>query len=184
MPFEKFCNNLSKLYKQRGAELERFSGATQRELKQAEKQLGHKIDQQLRAAWAISNGGADWQPFFARPGFFTGFDFLAIEEALDHMRGMRKRAPKYKSYSEPHKRDSRIQTGWYQDGWLPFASFSGATMLLIMDHAPSTSGCSGQVIAYIHDPDTIEYVAPDFSRLLKSSLKSFKSDPEEFFIDE
>jgi cell wall assembly regulator SMI1 len=144
MPFEKFCNDLSKFYKQRGSELELFSGATEQELKQAEKQLGHKIDPQLRAAWTISNGGANWQPFFARPGFFTGFDFLAIEEALDHRCGMRKRAPNYKDYSEPYQRDSRIQPGWYQDGWLPFASFSGATMLLVMDHSPCASGRSGR----------------------------------------
>ena len=51
---------------------------------------------------------------------------------------------------------------------------------MIQDYSPSETGRAGQIIAYTHDPDEIDYVAPDLRTFLRLSLKSIKEDAEDF----
>ena len=64
-------------------------------------------------------------------------------------------------------------------GWQPFASFYGDIVLLV-DHTPGAEGLRGQVIAYVHDPDQICWIAPSFSAFLQASAESIDDDRQEF----
>ena len=144
-----------------------------------EKKYGFGLPAELRAAWSSTNGTRAGRAFFARRGYLTGYEFLSTTGAQKAREALAKRARNYAGYVEPEPRDPRIAPGWFQPGWLPFASFGGSTLLLILDLAPARKGRSGQVIAFTHDPDQIEYVASSFERCLAESLAAIKADPEE-----
>lgn len=134
----------------------------------------------LTHAWRTCNGSATTT--FARPGFYTGYEFLSVDDAMRQQASMQKRSPRYGDYNAPEPRDKRIATGWFRKGWIPFASFGGASLLLIEDHAPA-GGNPGQIIAFTHDPDAITFVAKSFGELLDGSLSMISQDPGEFLME-
>jgi cell wall assembly regulator SMI1 len=132
------------------------------------------LDPALREAWTVADGGGSYAPVFARPGFLTGLDFLTIEDALDAREAMARRAPQYRDYEAAEPRDARIRAGWFEPGWLPFAAFGGATLLFLSDGSPSANGKSGQILAFVHDPDEIVHVAPSFAEFLDLSIEALQ----------
>lgn len=184
MTFSEYLRVLREIYVDNDQKLEVNRGATTTQIQSLNQRLGVKIDRGLRDAWMVANGGKTWQPMFARPRYTTGYDFLSIAQAFKTRTGMKRRAPAYKDYVAPSRRDRRIQAGWFQDGWLPFASFGGATLMLIQDYSPTAQGTRGQIIAFTHDPDQISFVAPSFDVLLKRSLAAIRNDAEEFIGEE
>jgi cell wall assembly regulator SMI1 len=182
MDFKQYIEELSKLYAVAGAALRLSPGSSNAALDLTESELGFALDESIRGAWLEADGGHEWCPIFARPDYLTGYDFLSIEQALRARTNMRSRSPNYEGYEAPEPRDTRIKPGWFQDGWLPFGSFSGSTLLLIQDYSPSDIGQRGQIIAFNHDPDTIEYVTSSFASLLAASIKSIADDPTEFIV--
>jgi cell wall assembly regulator SMI1 len=181
MTFEAYLKKLKLLYAQQERSLVLQRGASATALQQVEKKLGSKLDPGLKAAWKCANGNStsDYNVVFARHGFLTGYQFLSTKKALAERAGMQRRAPQYSGYVEETKRDTRIQDQWFAPGWLPFASFGGATLLLIQDHSPTKKGKVGQIIAFTHDPDEISYVAKDFATFLKLSMRAIAADPLE-----
>jgi hypothetical protein len=137
------------------------------------------LDPVLTALWRSANGGPEYAPVFARPGYSTGYDFLSTAEAVALRGRLRTRAPQYGGYIDPSPRDARIRAGWYHPGWLPFASFGGGTLILLVDGSPAERGRKGQVIAYAHDPDQMSYVAGSMGELLEVSGKWFAEEGEE-----
>ena len=75
--------------------------------------------------------------------------------------------------------DAGFSGGLPHRGWQPFASFYSDIVLLV-DHAPGAEGLRGQVIAYVHDPDQICWIAPSFSAFLQASAESIDDDRAEF----
>lgn len=181
MNFKAYCEALRRLYADEGFALQLRPGAAKPALDRAEAQLGFALAEDLRGAWLHADGGEP-QPVFVRPGYLGGYEFLSLEQALRARDRMKQRSPRYEGYEQPKPRDARIKPGWFHEGWLPFASFGGGTLLLIQDHSPASLGRPGQIIALTHDPDSIDYVAPDFAELLSASLQSIADDMEEFFI--
>ncbi len=179
MTFIDYLTRLAGLYRRRQITLSRREAASVAELQALERKLGQALPRDLRAAWRATDGIGNQQTVFARPGRLTGYEFLSVAGALEAREGLRERAPTYAGYREPQTRDPRIRAGWFQEGWLPFAEFGGGTLLLIVDLVPSGTGKSGQIIAFTHDPDEIEHIAPSFANLLKNSMKAIKADSEE-----
>ena len=91
------------------------------------------------------------------------------------------RARHYQGYEQPETRDERIAAGWFEEGWLPFASFAEGTLCLIADYSRAAAD-PGQIIAFTHDPDSIDYVCRDFPTLLMASLQQLSADPEEYML--
>ena len=182
MTFEDYIGRIRSLYDGEGFVLALHPGAGARMLAAVEGRIGCRLDQGLREAWAAADGGDDGLPVFCRPGYLTAYDFLSVDDALSERDAMQRRSPRYSGYEDPEPRDPRIRPGWFQDGWLPFAGFGGGTLLLIQDYSPSDAGRPGQVISFTHDPDRIEYVAPDFASFLSASLASAIAETEDFFI--
>lgn len=133
----------------------------------------------LRAAWKAADGSGT-ASLFIRSGYLTTYAFLPLADALEERESRRRIAPNYEGYENPEPRDPRIRPGWFQEGWVLFASFAEGTALLMADHSPAEGGQVGQVIAYTHDPDEISYVAPDWPTFLQLSLQEITADPEEF----
>lgn len=118
---------------------------------------------------------------FMKPGFLTPDRFLSLAAAREARDGLRRRAPSYRGTDEDAApRDDRIRSGRFQDGWLPFAGFGGGPLLRMIDLSPSAAGRVGQVIAFTHDPDTIDDVASEFASFLRASLATIEQDPEAF----
>ena len=162
MEFPAFVSALKAFYQDNDQPLRLKPKTTEADIAAAEQELGFEIDPALKAAWLAANGGPSYKPVFARQGYLTGYDFLPLQDALKQWRGLRTRAPRYAGYGQPTPRDPRIQDGWFQEGWLPFAGFSAPTLMLMLDHTPTAQGRPGQIIAFTHDPDSIDYVCVDF----------------------
>jgi cell wall assembly regulator SMI1 len=183
LAFTAYLERLEALYGKLERKLPLRPPATATALKRLEKQLGSALPPSLHAAWQTSNGSRSDTPFFARSGYLTAHDFLSVPQALEARQAMRRRAPRYKDYSEPKRRDRRIAQGWFQPGWLPFAGFGGGTLLLLVDLSPAARGSAGQVIAFTHDPDTLDYVASSFDAFLRSSATALKRYADEYFLE-
>ncbi|MCL2716191.1 MAG: SMI1/KNR4 family protein [Alphaproteobacteria bacterium] len=174
--FAEYILELQKIYARYGVSLRLAAGNAEKTLIKAEARLGFALEPGLRQAWRMANGSERWDYVFAT---IEPFEFLSLDKAIEERSSMEQLAPQYQGYVEPKPRDKRIRPGWYHEGWLPFASFEHCTLSLIQDYSPSEKGNAGQIIAYIHDADRIEYIAPDFPTFLALSLKSFtKKGPE------
>jgi cell wall assembly regulator SMI1 len=180
MKFSAYLKGIEKLYATRDAELALGRPATAAAIERLERKYGFELPEELRNALQTTNGIPEEKAFFGRPGFLSTYSLLSVSGMLEERQAMRRRAPTYGDYVESRPRDRRIAPGWYCDGWLPFAGFGGGTLLLLVDASPTGRGTPGQVIAYTHDPDEMTYVASSFERFLAASLKTARSDPDEF----
>jgi cell wall assembly regulator SMI1 len=180
MDFAAYVEGLRRLYTEAGVPLRLCPPAPESEIGAAERDLGFELEPGLRRAWIEANGSVRSCALFARPGYYTGLDFLSVAGALRQRATLAKRAPQYAAYADPKPRDHRLLPGWFQSGWLPFAEFGGGSLLLLADHSPAASGARGQIIGFVHDPDEMVYVAPTFAEFLEASLSSIERAPEEY----
>ncbi|MFF9511035.1 SMI1/KNR4 family protein [Streptomyces sp. NPDC014724] len=180
MEFNTYREVLAEIYLASEGRLELSPSASMAELRSFENDLGFPLDPGLRAAWLEADGGPTWMPVFARPGYLSGYGFLSIEAATERRRSMKRNAPRYADYVGPQPRDPRIRAGWFNDGWLPFAELGGGAGILMQDYCPTQEGTPGQIIAYVHDPDEVSYVAPGFEDLLEESIAEISTYPEEY----
>ena len=58
---------------------------------------------------------------------------------------------------------------------------NGGTSQLYIDFAPSAKGKYGQIVRYLHDPDSYEVIAEDFSQYLQGIMQDEYAfiDPDE-----
>ncbi len=183
MQFKNYLEQITELYAQAEVALQLQPPAQNQDMVVLENTYGFPLPAELKKAWLHCNGGGSYQSLFARPGYLTGYDFLSLDNALKERAGMLRRFPQYANYQQDAPRDERIKPTWYEPGWLPFASFGGATLLLILDFSPAEQGQAGQIIAFTHDADRIEYVAASFEEFLITSLEMFEKYSEEFIDD-
>jgi cell wall assembly regulator SMI1 len=184
MNVEHYFAEVRRLALQQGVALNFEPGASDTLLFKVEQELGFRLEEVIRQAWLAHNGGEEWQSTFARPGFLESYAFLSLGQAMEEREKLKQRSSQYGSYKQPKRRDKRILDGWFQAGWLPFASFGGSSLLLIQDYSPAATGSAGQIIAFKHDPDSINYVSESFASFLPKSLETLRADPEEFFQEE
>ncbi|MGO1073456.1 SMI1/KNR4 family protein [Lysobacter sp. CA199] len=180
MDFAQYLRKIEKIYAKHDVAWSAKVGAAESKIVAGENTLGFALDPGLRAAWGAMDGSDEDIWLFARPDYLSSYEFLSVTDALAQRESMRRRAGKYAGYEDPEPRDARIRPGWFHEGWLPFANFAGATLMLIQDYSPAPGGRAGQILSFSHDPDRIEYVAADFGDYLKRSLSTIEADPEEF----
>lgn len=77
--------------------------------------------------------------------------------------------PDFFSEEDIDKLDKRIKPYLFNKRWIPFGEGSG--MYLMLDLDPAEDGDVGQIIAYVHDPDFIYYVAQNISDVLSDTVK-------------
>ena len=179
--FDHYLSELSSICLELTEDLGLRPPATDKVLATAETAIGEPLDTGLAAAWRTADGTSNEVPFFARPGFVSQFTFSPVETALKRRASMKKRSSRYGTYTQPTPRDQRVRDGWFHEGWLPFADFHGGTLLLLSDHSPAEHGSVGQVLAFIHDPDEIVFIADTFDEFLDLSLAAIREGYDEVF---
>ena len=146
--------------------------------------FGVEVPLWLSDLWLEADGGPAYAAVFTRPGFFTGLDFLSLEQSLALRASLNALSPQFEGWEEPDPRDNRIASDWFPLGWLPFAAFGGSSIVFFAVCAPGPHGHVGQVSAYVHDPDQITFVAADGETYLGASLEWFRAEVEEFVAEE
>ena len=154
--------------------------ASEQDMQTLSQEIG-PVDSDLSALWQITAGSSadSAQPLFQRPGFVDALELLTPQQALGEAQRMAQRAQRMWDRAGPASQDPRLTGRWWHRGWQPFASFYSDIVLLV-DHAPGAEGLRGQVIAYVHDPDQICWIAPSFSAFLQASAESIDDDRQEF----
>lgn len=180
MTSEQYLQHLQAVYAEYHLPFERKRSATEADLAELTTALG-PLDPALAALWRMTEGGEDEQPMFQRPGFVDALEFLTPRQALAQARSMAKRAQRMWDLAGPASTDKRLTGHWWHAGWLPFASFYGDIVLLV-DRHPGAEGTAGQVIAYVHDPDEMQWIAPSFEAYLQAAADSIDQDREEFLL--
>ena len=89
-------------------------------------------------------------------------------------------APRYAGYGQPTPRDPRIQDGWFQEGWLPFAGFSAPTLMLMLDHTPTAQGEAGADHRLHARSGFHRLRVRGLPHLLAQTLEQIEEDPEDF----
>ncbi|WP_120967542.1 SMI1/KNR4 family protein [Comamonas sp. lk] len=180
MTAEQYLTHLHAVYEQFQLPFQRMPPASEADLATLADVLG-PLDTQLTALWRITRGSStdSDQPMFQRPGFVDALDFLTPQRSIAQAQAMEKRAQRMWDLAGPASDDRRLTGRWWHTGWQPFASFYGDIVLLI-DHHPGPEGTVGQVIAYVHDPDHISWIAPSFGAYLQAAADSMDQDREEF----
>ncbi|WP_099222162.1 SMI1/KNR4 family protein [Listeria costaricensis] len=81
--------------------------------------------------------------------------------------------------------DPRIDMDVPFSNWLNFADCinNGGTSQLYIDFSPTEQGNSGQIIRFLHDPDSYLVIAPNFEQYLKSIMEA-EFDFTYFFDEE
>ncbi|MFZ6871741.1 SMI1/KNR4 family protein [Undibacterium sp. Di27W] len=184
MQFSDYLKKILAMYADAEVEADLQSATSLAEIEALEKDYGFPLPEELKQAWLTANGGGYYRALFARPGYLTGYDFLSLSESMEERLSMKNRAIQYLDYEQEKARDARIRPDWYEDGWLPFASFGGGTLSLILDMSPTAQGQAGQIICFTHDPDCIEYVAASFDDLLVASLQMFEEAADELIYQD
>jgi len=156
--------------------------ATAAKLAAFEKAIGHALSPALRAAWRVANGAGQYldAPVLWENDDSSGFELLSVEAAQKQHAGHAKLAKQYvdADYGDPKPRGPRIASGWFLPGWVPFASFGGGSLRLMVDYTPGKKGTAGQIIGFVHDPDAMHWVASSFEDLLAQSLEAFEGESE------
>ena len=149
----------------------KYQAATKDEIGALCEKFQHEIDENLIAWWEVANGTPERFPFL---GVFTDENTLCNFCSLDHISIFFRGEPIRLSYDDGYAidefHDARIQNGWSNSLWLPFASCNGDSTLVMVDYAPTELGTLGQIIAFQHDGDAIYWIADSFSDYLEKSL--------------
>ncbi len=68
--------------------------------------------------------------------------------------------------------DDKIIDDASQLKWLHFSDCmnNGGTSQLFIDFSPSETGTSGQIVMYVHDPDSLEVIADSFDKYLEKLI--------------
>jgi DNA invertase Pin-like site-specific DNA recombinase/cell wall assembly regulator SMI1 len=144
--------------------------------------LSEKMPALLIEAYRVHDGSGR-ASIFAKHGFYSSWALMPINRVFDRMLTFPTRALAYAEYDDrAEDRDQRIHSGWFLDGWVPFAENPDGSMLFL-DFDPDNDGTQGQVIGYRHDPDEMFFAADSFEHLLKDSKAAFAEDGDEILYD-
>ena len=77
-----------------------------------------------------------------------------------------------KSFINFENVDDKIIDDASQLKWLHFSDCmnNGGTSQLFIDFSPSESGTSGQIVMYVHDPDSMDVIADSFDKYLEKLI--------------
>lgn len=112
-------------------------GASEADLKEAEKKLGFPLPDDYRESLKIHNGRV----------YLHDYEYLDLNGAVRESVLMVSldAEGKFEGWHVEGASDGKIQNKWWHKGWIPFAEDSGGNKLCI-DMAPGPKGKKGQVL--------------------------------------
>ncbi|MBF1127045.1 MAG: SMI1/KNR4 family protein, partial [Dialister invisus] len=66
--------------------------------------------------------------------------------------------------------DARLRPYLFHTKWFPFAEYCDSCYLML-DFAPGKAGKEGQILCYVHDPDSVTYAAENITDVVGSIIK-------------
>lgn len=146
-------------------------GVSAKAIRFVESVVGFSIDPHLKALWRLTNGSSD-QYWFTNgeddpdPDALTLCVFLGLSEALLRVWDpISERCDE----GEDEGRSPRIQPEYLRHRlWFPFANERNGTRFEF-DADPTPAGKYGQILEFVHDPDTIWLVSDNFIEFFRNS---------------
>ncbi len=147
-----------------GLELRLTPGVSAKAIQFAETVTGVRFDDSLKAMWRITDGSSE-QYWFTDDGENV-FNFLPMSEALLSTWDS---STELLDESEVEGQAEEIQPLHIRHKlWFPFAEYSGIGRVQF-DGDPTPAGKYGQIIMFIHDPDTVYLWSTNFIEFFQSS---------------
>ena len=149
------------------------SGAKPLDIKEVEKLIGVKFNDELKEIYQLCNGndaGVLWM--------IEGCRYLSLEEMVEQWKELKElmKDPDYLDM-EIETEDS-IQPVWVDEKWIPI--FSGGESTIFVDLHPTKSDANGQVLMKYHDEEAY-VIAESIVNLLETV--EYDSEAEYFVSD-
>ena len=157
-------------FRKSGLELRLTPGVSAKAIQFAEAVTGLRFDDYLKAMWRITDGSSEQYWFTddgdAQYGLNNVFKFLPMSEALLSTWDS---STELLDENEVEDQAEEIQPLHIRHKrWFPFAEYSGIGKVQF-DGDPTPAGKYGQIIMYIHDPDTVYLQSTSFIEFFRSS---------------
>jgi len=149
-------------------------GATDEQIRAAEKELGVSFPADVKAAYRTHNGQAEG-PRGYPPAFLYGWEWLSLERILDEWgvwKGLVEAGDFDDCESEP---DDGVRSDWFNLAWVPL-TYSGSGDHHCLDLDPAEGGQAGQIIQMWHDATERPLVAPTFLAWLSEFADDLEAD--------
>lgn len=175
--------------------LKKNKGASEAELVNAQKTSGIAFDDFLCQLYRYCNGIDEPLKFYCKDApendaysFLIKIgdelfpcDFLSLESALCYWKWATETAKDdYSRIDTP--RDPRIQPArLYHSLWFPIAQWNGDSVTVYFDADPSPEGKYGQIIAFLHDPDDVHFIADSMEDFFTQSNQRYFNQIEEIY---
>ena len=161
---------LRRTFRLSGLELRLTPGVSAKAIQFVETVTEVQFDDYLKAMWRITDGSLEQYWFTddgdAQYGLNNVFKFLPMSEALLRTWDS---STELIDENEVEYQAAEIQPLHMQHKlWFPFAQYSGIGKVQF-DGDPTPAGKYGQIIKYIHDPDTVYLCSTSFIEFFRSS---------------
>ena len=142
-------------------------GASDDDLRRAEKTLGAALPETLAASYRIHDGARGGAAPLVGP-----WRLLSLEDVTKEWEGQQRFSQEQSDLDE--ERDDQddetepapgVREGWWRGGWVPVASNSSGDFVCV-DLDPAPGGKRGQVISFLHADPARALLAPDFGAWL------------------
>lgn len=155
---------LRHIFREYGLELRLTPGVSAKAIQFAETVTGVRFDDYLKAMWRITDGSSE--QYWFTDGGDNVFNFLPMSEALLSTWDS---STELLDESEVEGQAEEIQPLHIRHKlWFPFAEYSGIGKVQF-DGDPTPAGKYGQIIMFIHDPDTVYLSSTSFIEFFRSS---------------
>lgn len=132
------------------------SGAPEEEIEKAERAMGVRLPEPVKACYRIHNGQKP-----GSPGLLDVSEFLSLERMVEDWSIWKELLDAGDFQGDTSAPPRQVRNDWWHPGWVPFTA-DGSGNSLCIDLAPSPDGLSGQIIEMWHDDDSRPLVAASF----------------------
>lgn len=152
-----------------------LQGASEESLQEIETLFDIKLPEDFKEFYRYKNGSGyhfhilypEYSEGCIEPFYLYSLD--EIIETKEYFCNDDELLGEYYDEQEISELDARIKPYLFNKKWFPFAQLAGGSLYLMLDYDPAPGGKTGQIIAYVHDPDFIYYIASSFTELLSES---------------
>lgn len=158
-----------------------IKGASDDELQGFEEHFSIALPDEFKELYKLKNGSSFlFNLLYPTCGkeYVTGFSLMSLEEIKQKKTYFCKEDkllsdyPDYFTEEDIKRVDERVKAYYANKRWIPFAQAD--SFYLMLDFDPTEKGEKGQIILFLHDPDTISFMCTSISQLLQNTVDNLK----------